>query len=245
MKKKLNIYFTAGVPKLDDTTTVMKMLQNCGADFIELGMPYSDPVADGPVIQKAHELALKNGMTMKILFEQLKSVRHEMHIPVVLMGYLNPVMQFGFESFCRECRQGGVTALIIPDLPPHEFETTYAAVLKKYGLGFIFLVTPETSDDRMRYLDSLSSPFLYAVSSSATTGNTEKSVCNTEYLERLSALKLKNPVMIGFGISNREDFAAVTETVAGAIIGSAFVKILLDDENWKEVGGDFIRSIQD
>ena len=241
--KKLNIYFTAGIPNLDDTTEIMKLIQHSGAEYIEIGMPYSDPVADGPVIQKAHEIALKNGMTIVELFRQLKSVKSEMNIPVVLMGYINPVLSFGFKNFCKECRDSGVSGLIIPDLPPVEFENNYRAILEEFKLNFIFLVTPETSDERIRYLDSLSSGFLYAVSSSSTTGNNAKEINNEEYLSRLANLGLKNPVMIGFGIKNKVDFDKVTEKAAGGIIGTAFVNILLQNKDWKAKGQDFIRSI--
>ena len=243
MKKKLNIYFTAGIPKLNDTTEILKLIQHSGADYIEIGMPYSDPVADGPVIQKAHEIALKNGMTIAELFGQLKSVKSEMDIPIILMGYINPVLSFGFEDFCKECKESGVSGLIIPDLPPVEFEKNYRSILEKHNLNFIFLVTPETSDERIKYLDSLSSGFLYAVSSSSTTGNNAKEINNEEYLNRLSNLGLKNPVMIGFGIRNKSDFDKVTEKADGGIIGTAFVNILLNNDDWAKKGEDFIRSI--
>lgn len=242
--KKLNIYFTAGIPKLDDTTEIMRTIQNSGADYMEIGMPYSDPVADGEVIQKAHEIALKNGMTIAKLFEQLKTVKEEIKIPVVLMGYINPVLSFGFEDFCRECAASGVSGLIIPDLPPIEFERNYSEILKKYNLNFTFLVTPETSEKRIKYLDELSSGFLYAVSSSSTTGNENKEVNNEEYLAHLSELELKNPVFIGFGIKDKTDFENVTEKAEGGIIGTAFVKILLGNEDWKEKSTDFIQSIK-
>jgi len=243
--KKLNIYFTAGIPRLNDTAEILKIIQSSGAEMVEIGMAYSDPVADGPVIQKAHELALSNGMTIATLFEQLKSVKSEIDIPIVLMGYINPVLRFGFESFCRECAALSVSGLIIPDLPPIEFEKNYQPVLKQYGLNFIFLVTPETSDERIKYLDSLSSGFLYAVSSSSTTGNISKEMNNEEYLNRLASLNLKNPVMIGFGIKNKEDFQNVTRKAAGGIIGTAFVNILLENDGWKEKTAEFIRSIVD
>ena len=242
--KKLNIYFTAGIPKLNDTTEILKLIQHSGADYIEIGMPYSDPVADGPVIQKAHEIALKNGMTIAELLGQLKSVKSEMDIPIILMGYINPVLSFGFEDFCKECKEAGVSGLIIPDLPPVEFEKNYRSILEQHNLNFIFLVTPETSDERIKYLDSLSSGFLYAVSSSSTTGNNAKEINNEEYLNRLANLGLKNPIMIGFGIKNKSDFDKVTEKADGGIIGTAFVNILLNNEDWSKKGGDFIRSIQ-
>ena len=242
--KKLNIYFTAGIPTLEDTAEIMKTIQNSGADMMEIGMPYSDPVADGPVIQEAHELALRNGMTIAKLFSQLKSVKDEIKIPVILMGYINPVLSFGFEKFCEECANSGVSGLIIPDLPPIEFERNYQPILEKYGLNFTFLVTPETSEERIKYLDSLSSGFLYAVSSSSTTGNENKEVKNDEYLNKLASIKLKNPVMIGFGIKNKTDFEQVTEKLQGGIIGTAFVKILLEKNDWKEKANTFIQSIK-
>ena len=244
MNKKLNIYFTAGIPRSEDTAEIMKIIQNSGADLMEIGMPYSDPVADGEVIQKAHEVALKNGMTMTKLFEQLKSVKNEIKIPVILMGYINPVLSFGFENFCRKCSESGVSGLIIPDLPPIEFEKNYQQILKKHQLNFTFLVTPETSDERIKYLDSLSSGFLYAVSSSSTTGNENKAVKNEDYLDNLASLNLKNPLFIGFGIKNRTDFESVTENAEGGIIGTAFVNILLKNEDWKEKASDFIHSIK-
>lgn len=242
--KKLNIYFTAGIPTLEDTAEIMKTIQNSGADMMEIGMPYSDPVADGPVIQGAHELALKNGMTIAKLFSQLKSVKNEINIPVILMGYINPVLSFGFEKFCEECANSGVSGLIIPDLPPIEFERNYQPILEKYGLNFTFLVTPETSEERIKYLDSLSSGFLYAVSSSSTTGNENKEVKNDEYLNKLGSINLKNPVMIGFGIKNKTDFEQVTEKAQGGIIGTSFVKILLENKDWKEKAEAFIKSIK-
>lgn len=241
--KKLNIYFTAGIPKLEDTTDIMKLIQKSGAKMMEIGMPYSDPVADGPVIQKAHEKALENGMSIEKLFSQLKSVKDEIEIPVVLMGYINPVLSFGFENFCKNCAEAGVTGLIIPDLPPVEFEKKYKSILDKYKLNFTFLVTPETSEKRIEYLDSLSSGFLYAVSSSSTTGNDNKAVNNEEYLEKLSSMELKNPLFIGFGIKDKSDFETVTEKADGGIIGTAFVNILLQEEKWQTKCEDFIHSI--
>ncbi|MEC3876464.1 tryptophan synthase subunit alpha [Chryseobacterium salviniae] len=242
--KKLNIYFTAGVPQLEDTAEIIQLIQDSGADMIEIGMPYSDPVADGPVIQKAHELALKNGMTIEKLFSQLKSIKNTITIPLILMGYINPVLSFGFEKFCKECSESGVSGLIIPDLPPIEFEKNYQKILEKYHLNFTFLITPETSDKRILYLDSLSSGFLYAVSSSSTTGNTNSDLKNEGYFSRISSLTLKNPVMIGFGIKTKQDFENVTEKADGGIIGTAFVDILLNHRDWKNKAIDFIHSIK-
>ncbi|WP_353145195.1 tryptophan synthase subunit alpha [Chryseobacterium sp.] len=242
--KKLNIYFTAGIPKLENTPEIIRLIQDSGADMIEIGMPYSDPVADGPVIQKAHELALQNGMTIEKLFAQLKTIRNEIRIPVILMGYINPVLSFGFERFCKESSESGISGLILPDLPPIEFEKNYQQILKKYNLNFTFLVTPETSDERILYLDSLSSGFLYAVSSSSTTGSENTVLKNENYLSRLADLPLKNPVMIGFGIKSKENFENVTEQAHGGIIGTAFVNILLQDKDWKKNAIDFIHSIK-
>lgn len=242
--KKLNIYFTAGIPELENTADIIQLIQDSGADMIEIGMPYSDPVADGPVIQKAHELALQNGMTIEKLFSQLKTIKDNIKVPIILMGYINPVLSFGFERFCKECSESGVSGLILPDLPPIEFEKNYQHILKKYNLNFTFLVTPETSDERIQYLDSLSSGFLYAVSSSSTTGNDNTVVKNENYLTRLADLPLKNPVMIGFGIKSKEDFENVTEKADGGIIGTAFVNVLLQDRDWKKNAIDFIHSIK-
>lgn len=242
--KKLNIYFTAGIPTLEDTGKIAKLIQESGADMMEIGIPYSDPVADGPVIQDAHSLALKNGMSIKKLFEQLAEIKDSVTIPKILMGYLNPVLQFGFENFCQKCSEVGVSGLIIPDLPPIEFENKYGEILKKYNLNFTFLVTPETSEERIQYLDSLSSGFLYAVSSSSTTGNENAVLKNENYLDRLASLDLKNPIFIGFGIKDKSDFENVTEKAQGGIIGTAFVKILLDNEDWKEKAENFIRDIK-
>jgi len=242
--KKLNIYFTAGIPQLEDTADIIRLIQNSGADMIEIGMPYSDPVADGPVIQKAHELALKNGMTIEKLFAQLKSIKNEIKIPVILMGYINPVLSFGFENFCKECSESGVSGLIIPDLPAVEFERNYQRIVNHYHLNFTFLITPETSEERILYLDSLSSGFLYAVSSSSTTGNQNADLKNEKYFDLIASLPLKNQVMIGFGIKSKEDFENVTGKAAGGIIGTAFVDILLHHRDWKHKAIDFIHSIK-
>lgn len=242
--KKLNIYFTAGIPKLEDTGKIAQLIQQSGADMMEIGIPYSDPVADGPVIQQAHHLALENGMTIKKLFEQLAEIKDSVTIPKVLMGYFNPVLQFGFEKFCAKCQEVGVSGLIIPDLPPFEFERHYGSILKKHDIHFTFLITPETSVERIKYLDSLSSGFLYAVSSSSTTGKENVQLKNEDYFERIASLKLKNPVFIGFGIKNHNDFQSVTEKADGGIIGTAFVKILLENEDWKEKAFDFIKAIK-
>lgn len=222
----VNVYCTAGFPHLDSTLAVMKALQSAGADLIELGMPYSDPLADGPVIQASGTRALQNGMTIVKLFEQLQDFRQHITVPVVLMGYLNPLLQFGFEKFCQTAAEVGVDGLIIPDIPMYEYETEYAPVVKKYGLDFIFLVTPETSEERIQKLDSLSSGFLYAVSSSSITGSDKDFSAVESYLQKLQQLNLKNPVLVGFGIKDQETFSAAAKYTNGAIIGTAYIKAI-------------------
>lgn len=225
----LNVYFTAGYPTLESTMPVMEALAKNGVDIIELGMPYSDPLADGPVIQESSTKAISNGMTIAALFSQIVECRnnpHLQHTAIVLMGYMNPILQYGFERFCADAATAGVDGLILPDLPAFEFENAYGAIIKKYGLDFIFLVTPETTEERVRELDNLSSGFLYAVSASATTGgNTDFDKVNA-YLKKLAAYQLKNPVMVGFGIKDQQSFTMATQYTQGAIIGSAYIKIL-------------------
>jgi tryptophan synthase alpha chain len=222
----LNVYCTAGYPQLHSTLDILKALRDNGADLIELGMPYSDPLADGPVIQHSSSVALSNGMTLELLFEQLKDFRNEITVPVVLMGYMNPVLQYGFERFCRDAAAVGVDGLILPDLPEFEFETEYGAIIRQYGLDFIFLVTPETSEERIKKLDALSSGFLYAVSSSSTTGSDKQMTDVNAYLQKLSTMELHNPVLVGFGIKDKETFNTACAQANGAIIGSAYIKAL-------------------
>lgn len=242
-KQVLNVYCTAGYPTLESTISVMKALQNNGADIIELGMPYSDPLADGAVIQASSSKALANGMSIETLFNQLKDFRKEITLPVVLMGYMNPVLQYGFEKFCEDAALAGVDGLILPDLPEYEFETEYGAIIKKYGLDFIFLVTPETSEERVRKLDSLTSGFLYAVSSSATTGSNTNFDVVEKYLQRLQSYQLKNPVLVGFGIKDKQTFEAASKYANGAIIGSAYIKALEGSTNVEQTTKDFLSSI--
>jgi tryptophan synthase alpha chain len=239
----LNVYCTAGFPELNSTLPVMKALQQHGADLIELGMPYSDPLADGPVIQASGAKALQNGMTIATLFEQLQGFRNEVTVPVVLMGYLNPLLQYGFEKFCAKAAEVGVDGLIIPDIPMFEYEKEYAAVLKKYGLDFIFLVTPETSDERVKQLDALSTGFLYAVSSSSITGSDKDFSPVEAYLQRLQSLGLKNPVLVGFGIKDKATFDAAAKYSNGAIIGSAYIKALDSNSNVETATKEFLRGI--
>jgi len=242
--KVLNVYCTAGYPQLNSTLEVMKALQENGADIIELGMPYSDPLADGPVIQQSGSTALANGMTIKKLFEQLKDFRKNISVPVVLMGYMNPVLQYGFEKFCADAASVGVDGLILPDLPEHEFETEYGAIIKKQGLDFIFLVTPETSQDRIRKLDELSTGFLYAVSSSSTTGSDKNMTDVKSYLQKLKGMSLKNPVLVGFGIKDRSTFETACADANGAIIGTAYIKALAEPGNVAEITRKFLESIK-
>ena len=222
----LNVYVTAGYPEADSTVAVMQALQAHGADMIELGMPYSDPLADGPVIQASSARSLENGMTIARLFEQLQDFRTRIELPVILMGYMNPVIQYGFEAFCRQAKLVGVDGLILPDLPMYEFEKIYGSVIRKYELDFIFLVTPETSEARIRKLDALSSGFIYAVSSSATTGHTGNQTDQRAYFERLKNMELRNPVLIGFGIRDKSTFDAASAYASGAIIGTAYIRAL-------------------
>ena len=249
-ERVVNIYCTAGYPQLDSTLKIIKALQDNGADMIELGMPYSDPLADGPVIQHSSTIAIANGMTIKKLFEQLKDFRTSPSfggvgeaVPVILMGYMNPVLQYGFEKFCADAAGVGIDGLILPDLPEYEFETEYGAIIKKYGLDFIFLVTPETSEERIRKLDELSSGFLYAVSSSSTTGSDKNMTDVNSYLQKLIALQLRNPILVGFGIKDKQTFDTACQYANGAIIGSAFVKALEGATNEEVSVKQFLNSI--
>ena len=239
----LNVYCTAGFPALDSTMPVMQALQDNGVDMIELGMPYSDPLADGPVIQASSTKALANGMTLAKLFEQLKDFRKHIHIPVILMGYMNPVLQYGFEKFCANAKAVGIDGLILPDLPVYEYETEYGAIIQKHGLDFIFLVTPETSDERIKKLDELSTGFLYAVSSSSTTGKDKNMTDVSAYLQRLQTLGLKNPVIVGFGIKDKNTFEAACKYANGAIIGTAYIKALENSKDVSATTREFLTAI--
>ena len=242
-KRILNMYCTAGFPHLNSTIEVMRALQKYGADLIELGMPYSDPLADGPVIQESSAKAIANGMTIQVLFEQLKDFRKEITVPVILMGYMNPVMQYGFEKFCADAAACGIDGLILPDLPEYEYEKFYAPILNQYGLSFTFLITPETSDERIRKFDALSSGFLYAVSSSATTGSQQNSDGVEAYLKRLQSMQLKNPVLVGFGIKDKTSFDRTCAYTNGAIIGTAYIQALNQGKSIEETTHSFISSI--
>lgn len=228
---------------MNSTMKVMKALETSGVDLIELGMPYSDPLADGPVIQQSGNVALANGMTIAVLFEQLKDLRKEITVPVILMGYMNPVMQYGFEKFCADAAAVGVDGLILPDLPEFEYTHEYGPIIKKYGLDLIFLVTPETSEGRVRSLDRLSTGFLYAVSSSSTTGSDKNMVDVSTYLERLQSMKLSNPVLVGFGIKDKETFDKACAYANGAIIGTAYIKALEEGESIEKTTASFVGAV--
>lgn len=241
----LNIYATAGYPNFDDTITVIKALAEGGADIIEIGMPYSDPVADGETIQMANQVSLEQGMSVANLFDQLKELRKEVQTPVILMGYVNPVLQFGVEKFCQKCAEVGIDGLILPDLPMAEYLSDYQPIFEQYGLYNIFLITPQTSDERIRYIDEHSKGFIYMVSSASTTGaKTGISQEQEAYFKRINALNLKNPRLIGFGISDRESFLKASQHASGAIIGSAFVKLLAYAKDLRAEIIDFVKGVK-
>ena len=234
-KKLLSLYFCAGTPTLDGTAEVIKTMERRGIDFIEVGIPFSDPLADGPVIQTAATQALKNGMNLKTLFAQLKSIKDEVSIPLILMGYLNPILHYGIEQFCQSCVESGVSGMIIPDLPFDDYLTQVKPVADRYDLRVIMLITPETSDERIRFIDENTDGFIYMVSSAAITG-AQKSFddAKQEYFRRIDAMHLRNPRMIGFGISNAQTLKAAQDNAAGAIIGSKFVTLLSESKNADE-----------
>ncbi len=226
-KKLLSIYFSAGFPSLNDTTTIIQDLEKSGVDFIEVGLPFSDPLADGPTIQESSTIALKNGMTTELLFSQLKDIRKMVHIPLIIMGYFNPMLQYGVEAFCAKCAEVGIDGLIIPDLPLDVYEREYKAIFDKHGLVNIFLITPQTGDERIQQIDAASDGFIYMVSSAGVTGS-QSGFDNTQedYFNRIANMHLKNPQIVGFGIKDAETFKQATKTTKGAIIGSAFIKHL-------------------
>lgn len=226
-KRLLSLYFTAGYPNLEDTVTIIQNLENSGVDMIEIGLPFSDPLADGPTIQASSTHALKNGMTSEILFKQLKDIRESVKIPLIIMGYFNPMLQFGVEEFCKKCSEIGIDGLIIPDLPVDVYNEEYKPIFEKYGLINVFLITPQTSDERIHFIDSISKGFIYMVSSASVTGSQSGfGEEQTNYFQRIQKMNLKNPQIIGFGISDNTSFTQATNHAKGAIIGSAFIKHL-------------------
>ncbi len=242
-KKLLSIYFTAGYPELEDTVTIIKTLENSGVDLIEIGLPFSDPLADGPTIQESSTQALKNGMTTQVLFDQLKGIRSSVNIPLIIMAYFNPILQYGVEAFCKKCEAIGIDGLILPDLPVDVYHDKYKAIFESYGLINVFLITPQTGEERIRYIDSLTVGFIYMVSTSSVTG-IQSGFGNTEvdYFKRIADMNLNNPQIVGFGISNSKTFSQATKYAKGAIIGSAFIKHLAD--NGVNKIDDFVRAVR-
>ena len=242
-KKLLSIYFTAGFPQLNDTVSIIQELEKNGVDMIEIGLPFSDPLADGPTIQESSTQAIENGMTTSLLFEQLKDIRKSVQIPLIIMGYFNPMMQFGIEKFCQKCAEVGIDGLIIPDLPLFVYETEYKSIFEKYNLKNIFLISPQTSEERIQEIDAISDSFIYMVSSAAVTGS--QSGFGSEqmnYFKRIADFNLKNPQIVGFGIKDEETFQQATKYQKGAIIGSAFINFLKDN-NCKKIS-NFIGSVK-
>ena len=245
MQGLLNVYFTAGFPALNDTTKVLKALQDGGADLVEIGMPYSDPVADGETIQKSNDQALENGMTVQVLFEQLEGIRQTISLPILLMGYINPVLQFGIENFCKKCAEVGVDGLILPDMPMDVYLNEYKSIFDAYGILNIFLVTPQTSEARIRQIDNASDGFIYTVSSASVTGS--KSGVSTDmesYFNRINAMNLRNPRLIGFGIKDNATYLKACDYANGAIIGSAFIRVLQDTKDLENDVRNFVKDIK-
>jgi tryptophan synthase alpha chain len=226
------VYFTAGYPQFDDTVTIIEELERQGVDMIEIGIPFSDPMADGVVIQQSGSAALNNGMTLKKLFSQLEKIRDKANIPLIMMGYLNPVMQFGIDRFCSECNRTGIDGVIIPDLPFDDYMKSFKSLGKKYGIEFIMLITPETSEERIRLIDENTSGFIYMVSTASTTGAKDSFDEKTlDYFRRIDAMKLHNPHLTGFGISNKTTLDAAFANAGGAIIGSEFIRLLSNEQS--------------
>ena len=229
-KKILSIYFSAGYPSLNDTIQIIQDLEKNGVDMIEIGLPFSDPLADGPTIQASSTQALHNGMTTQLLFDQLKDIRQSVNIPLIIMGYFNPMLQYGVENFCKECAEIGIDGLIIPDLPVDVFANEYKAIFEKYGLINVFLITPQTTVERIHFIDSVSNGFIYMVSSASVTGSQSGFGSTQEaYFKRIADMNLKNPQVIGFGINNKETFNQAIQFAKGAIIGSAFIQNLTEN----------------
>lgn len=234
-KKFLSLYFCAGCPTLEGTGDVIKTMERRGIDFIEVGIPFSDPLADGPVIQSAATQALKNGMNLKTLFAQLKEIKNDVQIPLIMMGYLNPILHYGIEEFCKSCVDSGVSGMIIPDLPFKDYQDIVKPIADKYDLRVIMLITPETSEERIRFIDDNTDGFIYMVSSASITGAQKNfDDAKQEYFRHINAMNLRNPRMIGFGISNKQTLESAQKNAAGAIIGSKFVTLLNESKNADE-----------
>ncbi|MDR1737197.1 MAG: tryptophan synthase subunit alpha [Candidatus Symbiothrix sp.] len=241
----LSIYFTAGFPHLEDTATIINELQANGIDMIEVGIPFSDPLADGPVIQASSNVALRNGMSLKLLFSQLETLSANVRIPLILMGYLNPIMQYGFENFCRDCQRTGVAGMIIPDLPFKDYIEAYKPIAERYELKMIMLITPETSEERIRLIDEHTDGFIYMVSSAATTGAQQSfNQQKQDYFQRINEMNLRNPRLIGFGISNKDTLESAFAHASGAIVGSRFVSLLAEEKDVETAVNQLIRTLQ-
>ena len=239
----LSIFFTAGFPKLDDTTKIITELSNSGVNFIEVGLPYSDPLADGPTIQHSSDVALKNGMNLDVVFKQLESIKDSNKTPLVLMGYLNQIIKYGEDKFCKKVKDCGIDTVIIPDLPMVEYENHYQQLFKNYGITNVFLITPHTSDERIRKIDALSDAFIYVVASASITGaKGEVSEEQINYFKRIQAMNLQSKLIVGFGISDHKTFSTACEYANGAIIGSAFIKEL--EKKGVEGIGDFVKTVK-
>ncbi|MDL2221248.1 tryptophan synthase subunit alpha [Parabacteroides sp. OttesenSCG-928-N08] len=240
----LSVYFTAGFPQLNDTLPTLRALQEQGIDLVEIGIPFSDPMADGPVIQDSSTVALRNGMTLRLLFEQLRDVRKEIDMPLLFMGYLNPIMQYGFEPFCRDCAAVGIDGLIIPDLPFDDYIADYKPIADRFGLKMIMLITPETSDERIRQIDDNTSGFLYLVSSAATTGAQDQfGEGQQAYFRRIQEMQLRNPRLVGFGISNQATFEAAAAYSSGCIVGSKFIQLLSSSESPEQAVAALVQAV--
>jgi tryptophan synthase alpha chain len=240
----LSVFYTAGFPNLNDTITIAQELEKSGVDLIEIGIPFSDPIADGPTIQQSNKVALDNGMSVQLLLRQVAEIRKIVKLPIILMGYLNPILQYGFEKFCKEASVSGVDGLILPDMPMEEYLSEYKSIMDAHHVLNTFLISPTTSEERIRKIDEATNGFIYAVSSSSTTGaRTEFSVQQVDYFKKLRSFKLKNPFLIGFGISNQRTFSQACQYSSGAIIGSAFINLLKDSKSLHEDIIDFITTL--
>jgi tryptophan synthase alpha chain len=241
----LSVYFTSGFPNLHDTVPIMESLQEAGADMIEVGITFSDPIADGPTIQESNYKALLNGMTLELLMQQLQGIREKIHIPILLMGYLNPIIQYGIRKFCSDCKDRGIDGLILPDLPMQEYLDIYKPIFDEFGLYNIYLVSPQTSEERIRVIDQNTKGFIYLVSSAGTTGaKNDISEEQEAYFKRIQNMNLQNPTLIGFGISNHDTFSKACRFASGAIIGSAFIRLLSSSRNIKESIHQFIKELK-
>ena len=241
----LSVFYTAGYPNLNSTKDIALYLQEAGADIVEIGIPFSDPIADGPVIQESNKIALENGMTLKILLQQVRELRKKVKLPIVLMGYINPILQYGVEDFCRDATAAGVDGMILPDMPMEEYQTEYKSTFEKHGLSNTFLISPTTSEKRIRQIDDATDGFIYAVSASSTTGAKKGFDPEQEgYFKRLQSRNLKNPFLIGFGISDYQTFSKASEYGAGAIVGSAFITMLKNSKNPENDIHEFVRKLR-